>query len=60
MLYSKKCQKSQNGQKGAKNGSNLKNKTTFIYETLKVQNVKVVLFLSFGAILTIFWTFFEI
>ena len=46
-------------QKGGKKGSKLKNKTTFIYETFKVQNVKVVLFFTFLAILVTFWTFFE-
>ena len=57
-LYSKKGQKSQNGQKLVKKGSNEKNKTTLFSETLKVQIIKVVLFFSFEVILTIFGIFF--
>ena len=56
-LYSKNSQKSQIGQKTVKKGSNVKNKTTLFYETLKVQTIKVPLFFSFEAILTIFWPF---
>ena len=51
-LYSKNSQKSQIGQKTVKKASNVKNKTTLFYETLKVQTMKVVLFFSFEP----FWT----
>ena len=51
---------SKNGQNMVKMTSNLKNKTTFISQTLKVEEEKVVLFFKFEAILTIFWPFFDI
>ena len=36
-----------------------KNKSTLYNETLKVEEIKVVLFFQFEVILTLFWSFFE-
>ena len=35
-----------------------KNKSSFILSTFKVEEIKVVLFFSFEAVLTLFWPFF--
>ena len=55
----KKVQNKKMAKKWSKWPQIKKNKLTLSYETLKVEEIKVVLFFQFEVILTPFWSFFE-